>query len=169
MKCPVCNSSGLSENLNNCSHCNSDLEAFRITQKLDKTNKGRLTFGIIVSILFLLLVVWIASTMILGSKNETENSFTIIESDQLKIEMSSLKKENDQLKKDNRDLSAKLAQTPKETEKRQKTYVVKQGETLYSIARKIYGNGYKYEDLAKDNNISEPANLLEGQKLIIYY
>ncbi|MBC8489845.1 MAG: LysM peptidoglycan-binding domain-containing protein [Bacteroidetes bacterium] len=52
---------------------------------------------------------------------------------------------------------------------KEKIYIVNEGETLFSIAKKIYGNGFKYVDLAKDNNIQDPDIIVVGQKLTIYY
>jgi len=48
------------------------------------------------------------------------------------------------------------------------THIVQEGESMYAIARKYYGNGMKYEKIAKDNNISDPSSIVNGQKLLIY-
>ncbi len=45
-----------------------------------------------------------------------------------------------------------------------KTYIVKSGDTLSGIASKY---GTTYQKIAKDNNISNPDIIYEGQKLII--
>ena len=45
-----------------------------------------------------------------------------------------------------------------------RTYIVKSGDTLSSIAKK-YGTTYK--KIAKNNNISNPNKIYPGQKLII--
>ena len=46
-----------------------------------------------------------------------------------------------------------------------KTYKVQKGDTLWNIAKKQLGNGSKYTDLAKLNNISNPNKLSVGQVL----
>lgn len=43
------------------------------------------------------------------------------------------------------------------------TYTVKKGDTLWAIAKKELGNGQKYKDLAKLNNISNPNKIQVGQ------
>ena len=43
------------------------------------------------------------------------------------------------------------------------TYTVKQGDTLWAIAKKCLNDGSKYKELAKLNSISNPNNLHEGQ------
>lgn len=50
-----------------------------------------------------------------------------------------------------------------------KTYSIKKGDTLWSIAVKFYGDGNKYPKIAKENNISSSqyTSLPIGKKLII--
>lgn len=45
----------------------------------------------------------------------------------------------------------------------QKTHTVKAGETLWAIAKKYLGDGSKYTELAKINNISNPNVIKPGQ------
>ena len=46
-------------------------------------------------------------------------------------------------------------------------YLVLEGETLWSIAEKSYNDGFKWKDIAKANNISDPSTLEKGARLII--
>lgn len=48
-----------------------------------------------------------------------------------------------------------------------KTYEVKSGESLWSIAEKVYGSGYNWVDLAKTNNLSNPGMIFAGNKLVV--
>jgi nucleoid-associated protein YgaU len=48
-----------------------------------------------------------------------------------------------------------------------KTYTVKSGDYLWSIAEKIYGSGYNWVDLASANNLENPGVLYAGTKLIV--
>jgi putative chitinase len=48
-----------------------------------------------------------------------------------------------------------------------KTYTVKSGDYLWSIAEKIYGSGYNWVDLAKANNLENPGVLYAGTKLVV--
>ena len=41
-------------------------------------------------------------------------------------------------------------------------YTVKEGDTLYDIANKYYGNGIYYEEIANRNKIEDPDHLVEG-------
>ncbi len=46
-----------------------------------------------------------------------------------------------------------------------KTYTVQEGDTLWSICKKELGDGQKYKDIAKLNNIDNPDLIYPGQKL----
>jgi len=171
MECPVCNASGLPDNAKKCTKCNSDLEAFLLTQKINKSTRNRLNFGIIAATLFvILLIVWIISLTIQTNTDEKDSGVTEVqEFSGINAELENVKNENIKLKAENSELSQKLTEATTPEPRREETYIIKEGETLFSIARKIYGNGLKYVDLAKDNNIQEPDKLIAGNKLIIYY
>ncbi len=47
------------------------------------------------------------------------------------------------------------------------TYVVKEGETLWSIAERAYGSGYNWVDIAKANNLQNPDQVEAGTKLTL--
>jgi nucleoid-associated protein YgaU len=48
-----------------------------------------------------------------------------------------------------------------------RTYTVKAGDDLWSIAENIYGSGYNWVDLANANKLKSPGILYVGTKLII--
>jgi len=170
MNCPVCNSSNLNDELKSCPECQSDLEAFQLTQSIDKTSKNRLNFGIIASVLFIVVLIFWLVTGFTGKPADPETSEEMqTEETQTQTERDQLKAEYDQLATENSQLKKQVTELKEQTKKKQKEYVVKEGESLFTIARKIYGNGYKYLDLAKDNNIENPDNLRAGQKLIVYF
>lgn len=52
-----------------------------------------------------------------------------------------------------------------ETKEPPKTYIVKSGDTLWNIAKKELGNGGKYQDIAKLNNLTNPNLIYPGQVL----
>lgn len=53
------------------------------------------------------------------------------------------------------------------SQEEKKYYTVVKGDTLWGIAKKFYGNGAKYKDIAKANNISNPDIIRVGQVLLI--
>lgn len=53
---------------------------------------------------------------------------------------------------------------PRETTKEpEKTYTVKKGDTLWNISKKELGDGTRYKEIAKLNNISNPNKIYPGQ------
>lgn len=169
MDCPVCNSSGVTDESKKCPHCNADLEAFQLTRKIEKSSKNNLLFGWIAAILFfcalIVLIVFFVMTPTANQPSEKDSQ----ELTQLKTELDKTQKQNEALLIKNKELTSQMDKKVEEKTKREKIYVVKAGESLFTIARKVLGNGYKYTDIAKDNNISDPDILITGQKLVIYY
>jgi nucleoid-associated protein YgaU len=47
------------------------------------------------------------------------------------------------------------------------THVIKQGESLYSIAETYLGNGKLYPKIAADNGIEDPDIIIVGAELVI--
>jgi cell division protein FtsB len=171
MECPVCHREGLPDDAVTCPHCQSDLEAFYLSGKIHKTSKNRLIFGYIISALFIIvLVAWILTCLgKFGQSQETDESIVKDEVERLQKEVAELKKQNETLVVRNKVLTGKVNAKIEKDDKKESTYMIHEGETLFGIAKKIYGNGYKYKDIAKDNNIQNPDMIIAGQKLIIYY
>jgi len=46
-------------------------------------------------------------------------------------------------------------------------YEVQQGESLWKISEKIYGSGFNWVDIAKENNILNPDYVEAGTKIIL--
>lgn len=44
-------------------------------------------------------------------------------------------------------------------------YTVKEGDTLFAISEKYYGDGYKYVEVAQANNLTNPDQIETGQVL----
>ncbi len=46
-------------------------------------------------------------------------------------------------------------------------YVIQEGDSLYSIAQKFYGDGNRWPDIARRNYLSSPTDVSVGQELVI--
>jgi len=46
-------------------------------------------------------------------------------------------------------------------------YDVKKGDSLWKIASRVYGDGYKWQLIARENNLSDPDQIEIGQKLMV--
>ena len=60
-----------------------------------------------------------------------------------------------------------VATTPTESAPKPTIYVVQSGDTLGSIAKRVYGSATKYFIIQKANNITDPSRIWVGQKLVI--
>ena len=57
--------------------------------------------------------------------------------------------------------------TTREVKSPTDSYVVKQGDTLWLIAKKLTSDGSNYKAIAKKNDITDPDKLSVGQRLVI--
>lgn len=167
MQCPVCNKSGIPDGVVSCPECHSDLQSLNLLDQIGKIHKNRLYLSVTLAILLIaVVIVWIITGPGVKSSEISASppAGSAASADQALVQ--DLRAEIATLKVNNEKLSDELAQlkTKKETE-----YMVKEGESLFMIARKIYGNGFKYTEIATANNISDPDRILTGQKLKIYY
>ncbi len=64
-------------------------------------------------------------------------------------------------------VNQKLGVGSKPANNSQRTYIVQKGDTLWGIAKRYYGNGNRYPEIARANNIANPNIIHIGQKLII--
>ena len=64
-------------------------------------------------------------------------------------------------------VSTENMQQAKTVSQSQKTYTVKEGDTLWSISQSQYGSGYNWVDIAKANNVLNPGLIETGQKFSI--
>lgn len=46
-------------------------------------------------------------------------------------------------------------------------YVVRKGDNLWNIAVSVYGNGYRWKDIARENNLANPSLIHSGNRLKI--
>mgnify|MGYP001287868466 FL=1 len=62
-----------------------------------------------------------------------------------------------------------LKDRPKEKEKgtEAKQYTIKEGDTLWDLADKNYGDGSRWQEIAKANDISDPRTLQIGANILI--
>ena len=170
MNCPVCQASGLPDELDKCPRCESDLEVFQMTSRIAKSRNNLVTVTVILSILVIaVLLFWLLSGQGSPPAEDQAAQAAISENASLKAELQKVSGEKDKLLQEVSQLKQDAASVKQDTVKRKKEYIVQNGETLFGIARKVYGNGFRYVDLARDNDLEHPEHIVTGQKLIIYY
>jgi LysM repeat protein len=60
-----------------------------------------------------------------------------------------------------------LPDLPSENAPNVKSYTVKDGDNLWTIAVDVYGDGFRFIDIARANDISTPDSISSGQVLIL--
>lgn len=64
-------------------------------------------------------------------------------------------------------ITSNAVSTVEQTATVSKTHVVARGESLWQIAEKYYGSGYKWIEIAKENKLANPGLITDGQQLIL--
>lgn len=106
-------------------------------------------------------------TRSISSDNGYEHSATVIKTD-FGSKLKKVSKKNSKKKKKKKKKTTKKVKSSKSKSKTPKRYyVVKSGDTLYSIAAKYYGKGSNWEKISKANNNVSCKAIKVGQKLVI--
>ncbi len=169
MDCPICDYKGLAEDAHNCPSCNAELSVFQALDSVEKSmqkQKERTLLFIILFFLAFLACFVIYFIFISGTDKETDAKL-LASTAELQI----LKAENQKLKASITSLEAEQTRLKEEKEEevisKPITHVIKEGESLYIIARNYLGNGDLYPKIAADNGISDPDIIISGTELII--
>lgn len=195
MDCPVCKTSGIDDKASRCPNCGSDLTLFRYLENIRKNWKSK-RYGInTLAIILLLFVIGVSGGMIYWQDSiQSNKDFNTEEINKLRGEVERLENEKNNLMRtiielrsgskegaesNNEGLETTADESTRQPNKQQSEppvaqdpaprwtiHIVKPGETLFSIARKEYGNGHKYKKIMKDNDIQN-SSIKIGQRLKI--
>lgn len=182
MNCPVCHKAGLPAHATVCPQCNSDLSAFALLDQIAVAKqaaeaeshaesqaaqaKGRAARRVIVAsgaVLLLLLLALACALYWLHAGARADATTAQAESRRLK---EALMEQQAQL---DRATAALQAPAPQATAPSPKTvtYIVRQGDTFYRIARSFYGDGRRYPRIMEENGVERKTALYVGDTLII--
>lgn len=169
MDCPVCNHKGLKADTTACPSCGADLTAYHSLDRIAGSLRRQRKLSMIFIVLFVIAVA--AALLILlfagspGTSAEDKQKLANQET-----AMALLTAENQQLKVNNAELLARQAALIAEKEAaalREIRHVIKEGETLYDIAKKYLGDGGLYTKIAADNGIGNPDIIITGKEIVI--
>ena len=184
MKCPVCQTTGLAREINECPNCHADLQAYSLLWSLKKKRKYGL--GLLIAFFVLALLFCLAWLFVPIEGNDFKND---VNREKLENKIQVFAAENDQLMKSLHDseaiikhqdsiisyLEGELSQMKKSvsagiatSQELYQVHIVKKGETLFEIAEVFYSDGFGYKRIAKDNSLSNPDIILTEQSLKIY-
>jgi|GEM_PF-328435 len=172
MECPLCEHTGLDSNIENCPSCKADLTAYHSLDALEVSYKKQKKTGLLFFVLFIVALLACAAIYFLNSgdgvSKESEEKLAACEAMVLKLttENATYSQAISNLKAEN----AKLQEVKEEeliAEPKQIIHVIKEGESLFSIAEKYLGNGKLYPRIAIDNGIDNPDLIIAGTEIII--
>lgn len=170
MECPLCKHAGLDAGVNTCPSCKADLSAYHDVDTIEVSLKKQKKNTLIFMALFIIAVLACVAIFFINGSGGTsqEDEKKIIECTAI---ADNLKAENQQLKQNLAEMEAKNTQLliVKEEELVPKdiTHEIKEGESLFMIAKKYLGNGDFYAKIAEDNGIKDPDLIIAGTVIII--
>lgn len=166
--CPICGKNGIPDYHSQdvvCPCCESDLTIYRLVERIETESKSQVTVeekprktGFYIMSALAAVFLCIAVFCFVCSLNYNSA---------LKTEQQA----NTVLLQTNKDLEKALAET-QTTVKDNVTkpsfhYVVREGDSFWTISRKLYGTGSRYKEIAEANNLDVNSVLNVGDELII--
>ena len=166
--CPICGKNGIPDFESQdvvCPCCSSDLSVYRLVNEIElitqsshkNSNKARRAFVYTLGTFCVVLLV-VAG---IGIKKLADYS---VQLDASKTAQTALVEENQALKESLSELQVQVQQ-PQAVQNFK--YVVRKGDSFWSISRKLYGTGCRYKEIADANNLEVTTTLNIGDELII--
>ncbi|MBD77781.1 MAG: hypothetical protein CL840_02415 [Crocinitomicaceae bacterium] len=179
MECPVCNDSELGDGASSCPKCQSELSGFNELTAAERERAKHKRYIMGLGIVALLLgISWIASTSMkndtasMAMSNDEKNSQVIEEQKQL---ITSLQGQVTELTTQNMELAehiqtfevVEMSEDGESIESDYHIHVVKEGESLWSIAEEYHADGFKHDEIAGHNDLNDPHYIKVGDTVIV--
>lgn len=156
-KCPVCGKPGIPDYHNDdviCPQCKSDLSIYRVIDKIPEEKTG---FNIWKPISAVALVATAVCGFFLFQN--TNNGKQSSDGEKKEVIIAQLQDSIATLKTDLQEIKAAPAPY---------NYIVRKGDSYWSISKKMYGTGTRYEEIAEKNNRTTKTPLEIGDTIKIY-
>ena len=180
MNCPICNHEKIEDGASHCPACDSDLSAFVSLNEVSSSKRRLIKINwLLISILILTLSIGGVSIYFQSSKNKTIAEKSSIRLEKNNAELKKMKKKIQKGQNKIKELEMALSLVKQELQNTKsdtpninndKTYslhIVEEGETLWSIAERYYGNTVAVKKLLKQNNLAHPKFIKAGDPLVI--
>ncbi|MGC8865938.1 MAG: LysM peptidoglycan-binding domain-containing protein [Bacteroidales bacterium] len=158
MKCPVCGHELLEPLPRVCPHCGADLSLKVNVRNLCREVKRNYRL-----LLALVVVLFVVALILLLVRRPSPALQLAQQSDSLPFYKQQVVLLRDSLSI-YRSKIASLATKPLHSEQE---YIIQAGDNLWLIAEKLLGDGHKYPQIARDNQITDPSVIKVGQKIIV--
>ncbi len=188
-QCPVCSTKNLKPEDVVCPVCQSDLSSFKLIEKLDQQNeRGSGNRSVFIALIVLIITGWAAmfwyvnKTFASDQKDDSlnkalqkiseQNGQLNLQLDSLEMKLNELNSVPHEIIADSiiEESSMPNIEEPIDStvsDKEVSKYKVKEGETLWSIAKKYYGDGKYYTQIMEDNGMESMKDFKYGMTLNI--
>ena len=179
MECPVCHQSDLAKEATNCPKCESELKGFSELAAAEvERDKRKKSVNILLTIALLIGLGWIMSATMVTPKFEKSSNDEVSSQEKISAQaqtISDLESEKEVLAMRNNELEEhfqsfeviELSEDGKSIEQDYVVHVVKEGESLWSIAEEYHSDGFKHDEIAGHNDLSDPHYIKVGDTVII--
>lgn len=158
MKCPVCGHE-LSEPLPRlCPNCGADLSLKVNVRNLCR--EVRRNYRLMLALVIVLLAIVLVLLLI---RRPAPAGQATLPTDSLQYYRQQIALLNDSIAY-YRNQIATFAAKPSVSEQE---YIIQPGDNLWLIAERLLGDGFKYMQIARDNQIADPSAIKAGQKIIV--
>ena len=163
IKCPVCGKVGIPnyhEKNTICPCCGSDLGIFRVIDNIPQTRKNTRTVWMPIATVAILAAVVLAGILWFRTP-----SVTPLPPDHISVLEDSIKILNGKIANLDTELRKQPPTEPKPSDVIE--YVIKKGDSFWSISKQVYGTGTRYEEIAVANGMDSHSHLIVGDTIII--
>jgi len=170
MECPLCKHTGLDASVNQCPSCKADLSVYHALDTIESSFTKQKKTSLLFIILFIVALIACVAIFFLNQGDEvsTDQQEKVADCENM---VEDLKAKNQQLGEKMTGLEAENARLKEEKAKPPKakdvTHIIKEGESLFLIAKNYLGNGELYTKIAEDNGIEDPNMIIAGTEIII--
>lgn len=178
MDCPICSRFQLKDGVVHCPECNSDLGSLQLIDQMAKRHGNFRKAGIVLSILLLIAIGALATSYANRSISQ-ESTQTLVDeppatTDDKDAQLSELTIQVEEQQMEIDRLTAAMDESMVNADskitistKADQLHVVQQGESLWTISKKYYGEGSRHDEIASNNNIVDPKLISTGDTLKI--
>ncbi len=179
MECPVCHHPDLAKEATNCPKCESELKGFNELAAAEvERDKRKKSVNILLTIALLIGLAWIVTSTMMSPKVETSGSNEITFQEKISTQaqtISDLESEKEELAMRNSELEEQvqsfevieMSEDGESIERNYLVHVVKEGESLWSIAEEYHSDGFKHDEIADHNDLSDPHYIKVGDTVNI--
>lgn len=159
IKCPVCGKAGIPDYHSEdtiCPQCGSDLSIFRVIDRIPEPHHSKSNPWLPIAVVAIIVAVLMGGYMLLRPAQVSQN---VIGNDRLAELTDSINRLNAQLADTN---TSEINSINSGFD-----YIIRKGDSFWSISKRFYGTGTRYEEIARENGLDANSKLTVGDTIKI--